>query len=102
MAELSEQFRLAGKEWCELSAAADLLEASKSAVLSQMMAKLGDMPVSRAEATVKAGKEWLEYVEKTVEARKAANLAKIKLEWLRMRHSEQMSQEATERSERRL
>lgn len=99
---LSEQFRLAGKDWVELDAAADLLEASKSAVLAQMMAALGDMPVSRAEATVKAGKEWLEYVTKTVEARKAANLAKIKLEWLRMRHSEQMSTEATARAERKL
>jgi len=99
---LSEQFRLAGKEWCELDAAADLLESSKSAVLAQMMAALGDMPVSRAEATVKAGKEWLEYVTKTVEARKAANLAKIKVEWIKMKFSERMSAEATERAERKL
>jgi hypothetical protein len=103
MAEpLSETYRIAAKEWVELDAAADLLEASKSAVLAQMMAALGDMPVSRAEAAVKAGKEWIDYVEKTVAARKAANLAKVKLEWVRMRFQEQMSAEATNRSERRL
>jgi hypothetical protein len=99
---ISEQFRLSAKEWVDLSAAADMLEESKSATLSQMMLAQGDMPVSRAEMNVKASEQWQDYIAKMVQARKAANLAKVKLEWLRMRHSEQMSIEATERAERKL
>jgi hypothetical protein len=37
-----------------------------------------------------------------VAARKDANLAKVKADWLRMRHSEQMSEEANNRAEMKL
>jgi len=99
---LSEQFRLLGTEWVELDHAARLLEATKSAVLSQRMAALGDMPVSRAEQTVKASDEWQSHVTKIEEARTAANLKKIELETIRMQFSEQQSREATDRAERRM
>jgi len=99
---LSERFRMAAKEWVELDHAARLLEESKSAVLSQRMAALGDMPVSKAELQVKASDEWHEYIKAMVDARTSANFEKVKLEWLRMRFSEQQSKEATERAERRL
>jgi hypothetical protein len=99
---LSEHFRLAAKEWVEADAAANLLEETKSATLSQKMLALGDMPVSRAEMTVKASADWREFLSSMVEARKAANLLKVKLEWIRMRFSEQQSIEATARAERRL
>jgi len=99
---LSEKYRLAAKEWCELDAAANLLEETKSAFLSQKMAALGDMPVSKAEMKVKASAEWAEFIESMVAARKAANLAKVKLEWVRMKFSEWQSAEANSRAERRL
>lgn len=99
---LSEQYRLAAKAWVELDAAANLLEETKSAVLSQRMAQQGDMPVSRAELNVKASPEWEEFVTRMVRAREAANLAKVKLEWLRMRFSESQSYEATKRAEMKL
>jgi hypothetical protein len=102
MSDLSEQFRLAAKAWVDLDSAASLLEETKSAVLSQRMSALGDMPVSRAELTVKATPEWEDFITRMVSAREAANLAKVKLEWLRMRFSEQQSAEATARAERRL
>lgn len=99
---LSERFRIAAKEWVELDHAARLLEESKSAVLSQRMAALGDMPVSKAELQVKASDEWHEYIKAMVDAKTSANLKKVEIEWLRMRFSEQQSKEATERAERRL
>ena len=99
---LSEQYRIAGKEWVELDNKARLLEESKSAVLSQRMAALGDMPVSKAELAVKASAEWHEYVREMVESRTQANLKKVQLEWLRMRFSERQSIEANERAERRM
>lgn len=99
---ISEQFRVAAKAWVDLDSAASLLEETKSAFLSQRMAALGDMPVSRAELSVKSSPEWHDYVTKTVDARKASNLAKVRLEWIRMKFSEQQSFEATQRAERRL
>ena len=99
---ISEQFRLAAKDWVEKDSAASLLEETKSAVLSQRMQALGDMPVNRAELTVKASPEWHDFLRRMVDARTAANLAKVKCEWLRMRFSERQSAEATNRAEMKL
>lgn len=99
---LSEQFRLAAKDWVEKDSAANLLEETKSAVLAQRMAELGDMPVSRAEMTVKASAEWREFIEAMVNARKDANMARVKVDWMRMRHSEWQSAEANARAERKM
>lgn len=101
-APISERYRLVAKEWVELDHAARLMEETKSAVLSQKMAALGDMPVSKAELSVKASSEWHEFVTSLVDARTAANFKKVELEWIRMRFSEQQSREATERAERKL
>ena len=99
---LSEQYRLAAKEWVDLDNKARLMEETKSAVLSQRMSALGDMPVSKAELKVKSSTEWMDYITEMVEARTASNLAKVKIEWIKMRFSEQQSREATERAERKL
>lgn len=98
----SEQFYEAGRDWSEKEAAASLLEDSKSAVMAQRQAMLGDMAVNKAEQIVKASSEWLEYIEKTVAARREANLAKVKTEFLRMKFSEAQSYEANARTEARL
>jgi hypothetical protein len=99
---ISEQFRLAAKAWVEADAAASILEETKSAVLSQRMAALGEMSVNKAELKVKASPDWQEHVEKIVKARESANLLKVKMEWLRMRFNEQQSAEASRRAEMRL
>lgn len=99
---LSEQFRLAAKEWVEADSAATLLEETKSAVLSQRMAALGDKPVSRAEMEVKASEEWRKFIQAMVTSRKEANFLKVKLEWLRMRFQEWSSAEATKRAEMKI
>lgn len=99
---LSERYRLVAKEWVELDSAARMFEETKSAVLAQKMAVLGDMPISRAEQQVKASEDWHSFIIKMVEARTSANLKKVELEWVRMRFSENQSREATERAERRL
>lgn len=101
-APISEQYRVKAKLWVEADAAASLLEETKSAFLSQKMAALGDMPVSRAELTVKSSDEWREFVTNMVEARKAANLLKVNLEYIRMKSMEWQSAEATKRTEARL
>ena len=99
---ISEQYRIVAKRWVDAEAAAALMEDTKSAMLSQMMTKLGDMPVSRAEMQVKASPEWMEFIENMVAARKHANLLKVQIEYLRMRSSEWTSEEATKRAEMKL
>ena len=75
----AEKYRLAGEEWAELDAAANLLEDTKSSIMAQRQLGHGDIPVNRAEQAVKASPDWVEHIEIIVEARKKANLAKINL-----------------------
>lgn len=98
----SEQFRIVALQWTDLDKAATLLEETKTLVLSQKIKALGDMPHNRAEADVKASPEWLDHVTKMVEARSAANVKKMQLEYLRMKFSEWQSENANRRAEMRL
>jgi hypothetical protein len=98
----SEQFRVTAKQWVELDRAATMLEETKSAVLSQRMAALGDIPVSHAERAVKASVEWQDFIKAMVDARTQANLKKVQMEYLRMKFSEWQSENANRRSEMRL
>lgn len=99
---LSEQYRLAGLHWADCEAAAQVLEDCKSAMLAEWQAELGDMPVNRAEQTVKASPRWKNYVTQIVEARRVANIAKIELEYIRMRANEWNNENANRRAEMRL
>ena len=99
---ISEQYRITAKKWVEAEAAASVLEDTKSAVLSQQMIALGDMPVSKAEMLTKANPEWIDHVKKIVEARSEANLLKVQMEYLKMKSGEQASAEASKRAEMRL
>jgi len=103
---ISEQFRLTAKAWVEADEAASLLEETKSAVVSEMITKiigynLG-MPFNKAELSAKSSPEYKEFITQMVKLRSRANLLKVKLEYIRMRFSEQQSHEATARAERRL
>jgi hypothetical protein len=98
----SEQFQIAGEDWAEKEAAASLLEDCKSAVMAQRQAMLGDMAVNKAEQVVKASPDWTEYIEQTIEARKAANKAKVNMEAMRMKFNEWQNTEANARTEARL
>lgn len=98
----SEQFRIVAKEWVELDKAATMLEETKSAVLSQKMTALGDVPVSHAERTVKSSPEWQDFITRMVDARSAANLKKVQMEYLRMKFQEWSSENASRRAEMRL
>ena len=99
---ISEQFRMVAKDWVDKDSAARMLEETKTAVLAQHMKNLGDLPAAHAERDVKASPEWYEFIERLVNARTAANLAKVKLEYIRMKASEQQSAEATKRAEMKL
>lgn len=99
---LSEQFRIVAKQWVDADAAANILEETKSATLSEWMSKLGDIPVSRAEMEVKASGKWRSFIQSMVEARQRANRLKVQLEYIRMKSMEWQSAEASKRAEMRL
>ena len=98
----SELYREAATRWADLDAAARMLEEGKSAVLSQRMAQCGDMPVSKAELQVKASPFWADYIKKMVNAKTAANKARIEMEFVKMQAWEQQSRQAYERQEMRM
>jgi predicted adenine nucleotide alpha hydrolase (AANH) superfamily ATPase len=99
----SEQFLVAANAWVDAEAAADLLETTKSAVLAQMMQKLGDkLAINKAERNVKAGTEWYQHVTKIAKAREQANRCKVAMEYKRMKFAEWQSHEANERTIARL
>lgn len=98
----SDIYREAGEDWADKEAAAQLLEDSKSAFLAQWCAEQGDVPVNRAEQSVKSSQRWRDYIDQTVEARKQANKAKVRLESIKMRAMEWQAKEANARAEARL
>ena len=99
----SEQYWEDAQDWVDKEAAASLLEDTKSAVMAQEIGKLGTgVPVNRAEQIVKAGGFWWELITKTVDARKEANLAKVKMEYTKMRANEWNNAEANHRAGTRL
>lgn len=90
---ISEQFRIVARNWCDAESAAQLLEETKTSVLAQKMAALGEMAVNKAEMTVKASTDWHDHLKKIVDARKEANLKKVHMEYLRIceREAERLS-----------
>lgn len=99
---IAELYLQAAEEWADLESAAQILEDTKSVVLSQMLLKHGSVAVNKAEILVKASPQWEEHVKRIVEARTAANKAKIRVEYWRMKAMENSSREATERLQARI
>ena len=101
-APLSEIWKEAADDWVDKDAAARMLEETKSLRFAQLCAMQGDIPVNRAEQTVKASRNWYDEVTTIVNSRTEANKAKVRMESIKMRHSEHMNDEANHRTEARL
>jgi hypothetical protein len=99
---LSEVWKEAADDWVDKDAAARMLEETKTLRFAQKTAALGDIPVNRAEQTIKASRDWMEEVKSIVDARTVANKAKVYAESVKMRHSEHMNKDANHRAESRL
>ena len=98
----ADRYRHAGEEWADKESAAQLLEDCKSTVMAQRQTAFGDIPVNRAEQMVKASPDWEEYIRSAVEARHQANLAKIRLEAIKMSFAEFNNTEANNRIEMKM
>lgn len=99
---LSEIWKEAADDWVEKDAVARLREETKSLRFAQRCQGLGDIPVNRAEQTIKGSLEWYEEVMLDVSARTAANKAKVLAESIKMQFTEWNNDEANHRAESRL
>lgn len=99
---ISEEFRLVARAWVDAEKAAAILEESKTAVLSQLMLKEGDIAANKAEMRVKGSEAWQEYLDKMVSARAEANLRRVQMKYVEMRFSEWQSADANARRERQM
>ena len=99
---ISEQYRVIALQWADLDNAARMLEEGKTTYLAQRKSAQGEMPDSHAEKIVKASPEWADYIKKMVRAKTQANIARIELEYVKMRFSEWQSAEANRRAEMKL
>lgn len=77
---LVERLRLAGEEWSDLDAAANLLEETRSTTLARIMTEWADVSVAKAEMLAKADMRYVQHVKDMVEARRMANRAKVRWE----------------------
>lgn len=102
MRDFTEEWRKAADEWVSADSAARLLEETRSSVLAKWMGEQGDVPVSRAESVVKGSERWRDYVTKTVAARTNAERLKIAMKYAEMKRFDQISKDATSRTEARL
>jgi hypothetical protein len=73
-----ERLRLAGEEWVNLDAAANLLERTKDTLLAQIMKQQGDISAAKAEMLAKADPRYANHLEMMVEARRKAMQAKVR------------------------
>jgi hypothetical protein len=101
---LSEIYKVAGDDWADKVAAASMLEDTITVKRSQRQLKLIEdnpgMAINKSELLAKA--DGYNDVYEAVEARKAANKARVYLDSIKMRHSECMNEEANHRAEARL
>jgi hypothetical protein len=79
-----------------------MYEETKSSILAQKKAELGDIPDNKAERMVKSSRFWMDFITQGVNLRTEANRLKIQIEEIKMRHMINQSREATERAERKM
>jgi len=99
---LSEQYRLASKDYVKAKSIAKLAEDLKPSKFSELINLRADMAVSRAEHAVRASQEWKDYVASVVASVEAADMARAKVKWIEMRFQEWVMQQAGARKEREM
>lgn len=77
--DIYEKLILAGNDWAVKNGNADLLEEGKKIILAQLGRNI-DSSMAAKEAYALSSAEYKEHIEKMVEARTAANKAKVEYE----------------------
>ncbi len=103
----AEQYRIAAKKWVDAESAAELMKELKDVSLEALKCQIiaeheGDMADNAATRLAKTKDDWRDYVTKMSGHRSEARRLKVQMEYIRMKHMEQQSMEATARAERKL
>ncbi len=95
----------AGNEWADRNAAAQLLEETRKSVrseIAQEYKRRDNLSAIEAERMAEASSEYRQHVERMVNARKAANRARVAYDGIRALIDMRRTQAATAREEARL
>lgn len=99
---IEERYRLLGEEWADADAAYYLLDNTRTSIRSELVLKQQGIPNNRAEHVASASPEYREHVEKTADAKRRANLLRVRMDYLKMRFTKWNSADANQRTERKL
>ena len=103
---ISEEYRIAAKEWVAAKKGFRLLEEMKKINMARMknalMQERGKMLDAQAERLVLVTDEWAAIVNELVEAETACDYARVKMKWIELRYGEWQSDDANARKERHM
>lgn len=97
--EIAERMRLAGEEWSDLDAAANMLEETRKSVLAELMNQSQASSMAARESDALADPAYKLHVTNMVNARKDANRARVKYDTARAWVELVRTSEATKRAE---
>ena len=89
----------AGEDWADKQAAADLLEETRKSVLARLMLEADATTQAAREMYALAEKQYTDFIEGMVTARKAANKARVRYDSAKVLAELRRSQESTRRAE---
>ena len=89
----------AGDAWSEAEAAASLLEETRKSVLAKLMNEAAASSVAAKEMEAQGDDTYVDFVNRMVQARKAANKAKVRYDSGKVLAELRRSQESTRRAE---
>lgn len=88
-----------GELWADANAAAELLEETKGTLLAKIFKEHFDKPAWKAEAEAKGDTRYEEHVTRMVDARRLANLARVRYDGAKAMGEFARSAESTRRAE---
>lgn len=89
----------AGEDWADKQAAAELLEETKKSVLAKLMSESSGGSMAAREMLALADDSYTDFLTGMVNARKAANKARVRYDSARVLAELRRSQESTRRAE---
>lgn len=99
--EIAERMRLAGEEWSDLDAAANMLEETRKSVLAELVNQSKGSSIAAKESEALADPVYKLHITNMVNARKEANRARVKYDTARAWVELVRTSEATKRAELR-
>lgn len=99
--DIHERLVNLGKEWAETNAAADLLEETKKSMISKLANECEEKSMAAKESYALGHKDYESHVNQMVDARRLANIAKVKYEsakvWVELLRTQSANERAANR-----